>query len=182
MKTISIILAACCLFFFSFSCPAYSAINAFLEIDGIDGESEDPAYEDWIDIVSWSWQISNPNANSRGSGSGAAIVRPLIVTKYIDKASPAIALSVLLGKAIQDAKLVLKKPGTSYEHFRIEMTDVLIANVAPSGNLGDDRTIESVALVFSRICYVYIPENISNPGAPGAEIRRCFDIEKNAEI
>ena len=182
MKKISIILAACCLFFFSFSCPAYSDINAFLHINGINGESEDPAHDDWIDIVSWSWQISNPNANSTGSGSGAAIVRPLIVIKYIDKASPAIALSVLLGEAILKAELELRKPGTFYEHFKITMYDVKIANVAPSGSLNDDRTIESVALVFSRICYVYIPESISNPGDPGGEIKRCFDIEQNAEI
>ena len=184
MKKISIILSLCCLFCFSFSCPAYSDIIAFLHIDGINGDSEDPAHDDWINIVSWSWQISDPNANSTGSGSGAsaAIVRPLIVIKYIDKASPHIALSVLREEAIKDAELVLRKPGASYDHFRIEMKDVKIANVAPGGSLSDDRTIESVALVFSRICYVYIPESISNPGAPDAEISRCFDIEQNAEI
>ena len=183
MRKISTIIAAGCLFFFCFSCPAYSDTNAFLHIDGIDGESVFPNYEDWIDIVSWSWQVSNPNANSTGSGSsGAAIVRPLIVIKYIDKASPAIALSVLTGAVILDAELVLRKTGAFWEHFKITMEDVKIANVAPSGSLTDDGTIESVALVFSRICYIYTPEDVNNPGSSGADIKRCFDIKQNAEL
>jgi type VI protein secretion system component Hcp len=52
--------------------PLFAAVDAFLKIDGIPGESTEPAHKDWIEIYSFSWGVSNlQTAAAHGSGGGA---------------------------------------------------------------------------------------------------------------
>jgi len=48
------------------------ALDMFLKIDGIQGESTDNHHKDKIDILSYTWGESQPAA----AGSGAARLRP----------------------------------------------------------------------------------------------------------
>ena len=183
MKKISIIILLSCICFFSNSSLAYSEVNVLLHITGIPGESKEAGYENWIDILSFSWQVSNPDVGNTtpGTGTGAAIVRPLIVTKYIDKASPSLTLNVLTGQHIDEAILIAMAPGIDQiPYLKITMSNVRVANVSPGGGYGDLRVAESVALTFSRVCYSYTPQK--EDGSAGAEIVKCYDIEKNVPI
>ena len=48
------------------------AFDAFLKIDGIDGESTDKTHPGEIEISSFSWGVSNPSSvGGRGGGGGA---------------------------------------------------------------------------------------------------------------
>ena len=47
------------------------AVDMFLKIEGIEGESQDNAHKDKIDIVSWSWGMSNSGSTHGGGGAGA---------------------------------------------------------------------------------------------------------------
>ena len=46
------------------------AVDMFLKIDGIKGESQDKKHKDQIDLMSWSWGASNAGSHSTGGGGG----------------------------------------------------------------------------------------------------------------
>ena len=71
------------------------AVDMFLKIDGVKGESEDQAHTQEIDVFSWSWGMSNSGSAhvGGGAGSGKVNVQDLSVTKYIDSSSAKIMLS-----------------------------------------------------------------------------------------
>jgi len=179
MKKILVLLFLVCIYFFCNSSLAYSEVDAFLKIDGIDGESTVAGHEDEIDILAWSWQMSAPSLNL-GAGAGRAIVRPLIVTKYTDKSSPHISLALLNGSHIPNATITVKKSGVNnFDYARIKMTNVQVVNLSPDYNSGT-RLLESVALAFSKVCYEYIPQK--EDGSSDASIEKCWDLEANKEF
>ena len=178
MRKIPVIIILACIGLFWNSGLAYSAIDVFLKIDGIPGESTDDDHRDEIELLAWSWQMSATGASH--SGGSRAIVRPLIVTKYVDKASPLIFLALLNGSHVPEATLVFRKAGArSLEYLKIKMYNVQFVNISHSGASGEDRLTESVALFFSKVCYEYTPQKVD--GSADAPIERCWDIEQNTE-
>ena len=67
------------------------AVDMFLELDGVKGESVDKTYKgkNAIDVLAWSWGMSNSGTFHHGSGggSGKANFQDITVTKYVDAAS-----------------------------------------------------------------------------------------------
>ena len=178
MRKIPVIIILACIGLFWNSGLAYSASDVFLKIEGIRGESTDDAHRDEIDVLAWSWQMSA--TGSSHSGGSRAIVRPLIVTKWVDIASPLIFLALLNGSHVPDATLVFRKAGDQpLEYLKIKMYNVQFVNISPSGASGEDRLTESVALSFSRVCYEYTPQKVD--GSADAAIEKCWDIEQNTE-
>ena len=67
------------------------ALDMFLELAGIAGESTDPVHKGEIQISSWSWGLSEPaSAASAGSGAGAGkvAIQNIVIQKNVDIASP----------------------------------------------------------------------------------------------
>jgi type VI secretion system secreted protein Hcp len=162
---------------------AYSAVDVLLKLDDIQGESVIQDHEDEIDVLAWSWEISNQSdvALGGGRGAGKTIVGPLTVTKYIDKASPRLIREALKGSIFSEAILVVRKAGKyALDYLKITMSDVKVTNVSNSGVSGDDRPTESVTLVFSKVRYEYTPEKEDGHG--DAAIGISWDIEKNVEL
>jgi type VI secretion system secreted protein Hcp len=159
---------------------ANSAGDALLYISSIKGESLVQGHEGWIDLLTWSWELSNDSTDipNTGSGAGKPIVGPIKVTKYIDKSSPFLTLFVLTGGHIRDATLVLRKTGQKdFDYLQIRMWDVQVSNVSPGGMSNDYRFTESVSFDFSRVCYSYTPQKLD--GSADAQITKCFDIIRN---
>jgi type VI secretion system secreted protein Hcp len=156
--------------------------DIFLKIDGIDGEAEDAAHKGEIQVMSWSWKVSQQSNMHQGSGGGAgkASVDDLEFEHFIDRASPNLIQYCLLGKHINEAKLVVRKAGGNpLEYIRLTMNDVLVTEVRPSG-LSDSETRprEVVRLSFSRLKQEYVVQNAQ--GGSGGAITATFDIKKNA--
>ena len=62
------------------------AVDMFLKIDGVKGESKDKTHKQDIDVVAWSWGMSNSGSAHQGggAGSGKVNVRDITLTKYVD--------------------------------------------------------------------------------------------------
>ncbi|MBV8156082.1 MAG: type VI secretion system tube protein Hcp [Dyella sp.] len=157
------------------------AQDIFLKINGIDGESEDASHKAEIEVLSWSWNVaqqSNMHAGS-GGGAGKATVDDLQFEHYIDRASPNLIQYCLLGKHIDEARLVVRKAGGSpLEYIKFTMNDVLVTQVSPSGVSADEaRPREMVRLSFSRLKQEYVVQNAQ--GGSGGVITATFDVKKN---
>jgi type VI secretion system secreted protein Hcp len=45
------------------------AVDMFLELEGIKGEAQDGKHKDKIDVLAWSWGMSQSGSTHAGSGS-----------------------------------------------------------------------------------------------------------------
>src|SRR6187551_1767109 len=114
------------------------AVDMFLKLDGVDGESVDAKYEKWIEILSFSWGISDgskaTNLPGKAPSSRRAQVSDLSITKYLDTSSPKLFEKCCEGEHIGGATLVMRKAGEKpLEFYKIKLVDILISSVQNGG-------------------------------------------------
>src|SRR3954469_17757981 len=89
------------------------AVDIFLDIEGIKGESKDHKHKDTIDVLSWSWGASQSGTAHMGGGAGAGkvSVRDPSFAPYLYMSSPTLTLHCCNGKHIKKGKLIVRKAG-----------------------------------------------------------------------
>ena len=125
------------------------AVDMFLLLDGIKGESGDKTHKGEIDVLAWSWGLSNSGSfhQGEGGGSGKANFQDMSVTKYVDKASADLLYCSASGKHIPKAKLTVRKAGENpLEYLTFELENILVSSVSTGGSGGEDRLTENVSL------------------------------------
>jgi type VI secretion system secreted protein Hcp len=50
------------------------AVDMFIEIGDIKGEAKDKTHKDKIDVLAWSWGVSNSGSTHQGGGGGSGKV------------------------------------------------------------------------------------------------------------
>jgi len=159
--------------------------DMFLKIDGIDGESQDSKFKDWIEVLSWNWsvhQASTAGKHTGGGGHSKASFAELHISKPMDKASVKLFKACAKGEHIKKAKLVCRKAGGDpLEYYTIEMDDVLITNVAHSGHGGGASQIsDTVALSFAKFKKIYKLQ--SKQGTADSNVDWGFSINEHKEV
>jgi type VI secretion system secreted protein Hcp len=145
--------------------PAHAALNMFLDIPGVSGESTDPVHTNQMDVLSWSWGMSNSGAV--GVGAGKVSIQDVSFTKYVDKASPLLMLHCANGAHFTTATLyVLKAGATPNDYIKIILTDVIVTSVSTGGSGGEDRLTENVTLNFAKVEFDYSVITNGKAGVP----------------
>lgn len=143
-----------------------------ITIAGIDGG--DPG-SPTIDVLSFSWGVSNPFTGRVGGGSGAgkASFKDLSITKLIDKASPMLARACATGRHIPEVTLNVNRPGgpKGAAYMQYKLTQVFVTSVSHAGS-GNDRPIESVSFAYDQLKQTYTT-------ADGSETSFEFDLSEN---
>jgi len=156
------------------------AVDMFLKIDTIKGESVDDKHKDEIRVLAWSWGVSNSGSAhlGAGAGSGKVNVQDLSVTKYIDKSSTDLMLAACNGKHFKEANLYVRKAGEKpLEYLKIKLTDVLITSVSTGGSGGEDLLTENLSLNFGAFKMEYTPQK--KDGSGDSTLTMGWDIAKN---
>ena len=156
------------------------AVDMFIKIDGIDGESKDGTHKDEIDVLAWSWGMSQSATThiGGGGGSGKVNVQDISFTKYVCKASPELMKACMSSRHINEATLVVRKAGDKpLEYMTIKINDIIVSSVSTGGSGGEDRLTENVTLNFSQVDYKYVEQ--TDTGAEGAKPDVKWDIAKN---
>jgi len=156
------------------------AVDMFLKLEGIKGEAQDGKYSDEIDILAWSWGMSQSGTTHMGSGSGAGkvSVQDISITKYIDKSSATLIQHVCTGKHIPKGQLIVRKAGDKpLDYVTIDITDIIVTSVSTGGSGGEDRLTENVTLNFREFKHKYTVQ--TKEGGAGASVDFGFDIAKN---
>lgn len=158
------------------------AVDMFLEIEGeIDGESKDKDHAKDIDVLAYSWGISNSGSFHMGGGGGAgkANFQDISVTKFVDNASAKLMLYCSNGDHFPTATLYVRKAGkTALEYIIIKMGKVMITSVATGGSGGEDRLTENISLNFENVEVKYTEQK--DDGTAGTPQEFKWDIGKNA--
>ncbi len=137
--------------------PKPDKVNAFLAIDGIEGESTDANHPNTIEIDSWSFgETQTSTTIGGGGGAGKVSMQDFhFVTKTIDKSSPKLFLAGANGEHIKDATLFVRKAGSSTDYLVIKMSDILVSSYQTGGSSSSEIPTESVSLNFAKIEYSY---------------------------
>jgi len=156
------------------------AVDVFLKLGTIKGESKDSKHEGEIDILSWSWGISQTGSVGKGGGGGAgkANFSDLNIMHALDKASPVLMKACATGEHIADATLVARKAGKGQQEYLIvKMNDILITSVQPSGS--SEEPMESVSMQCAKVDLEYKPQKPD--GSLDAGLHFKYDIVANKE-
>jgi type VI secretion system secreted protein Hcp len=156
------------------------AVDMFLELDGIKGESKDGTHKDKIDVLAWSWGLSQSGSAHLGSGAGAGKVnvQDISFTKYVDLASCDLMASCATGKHIPKAKLIIRKAGDKpLEYLSFAFKDLIVSSVSTGGSGGEDRLTENITLNFAVVQAEYWVQDTK--GGKGTNKSMGWDIPAN---
>lgn len=159
------------------------AVDMFLKLDGIKGESLDSKHKDEIQIESFSWGLAQVGSSAHGSGAGAGKVNvgDISISKVLDKSTPELMLACCTGKHIPSGLITVRKAGEKpLEYLKIKLTDILISGVQNSGGGGHDSLMESLSLNFSKFQVEYQPQG-KDGSALGGPVLAGWDVKQNVK-
>jgi type VI secretion system secreted protein Hcp len=140
------------------------ALDMFINMgEKIKGESRDKVQgpKGDIDILAWSWGMSQSGTTHSGGGGGAgkANFQDLSFTKYMDSATNALMVALAKGSHIPKCVLIVRKAGEGQQvYLTITMEEVLVTSVSTGGSGGEDRLTENVTLNFGKVDFGYAPQ------------------------
>ena len=126
------------------------ASDIFAKIGNIKGEAADAKHKDEIEVLSFSWGVTNGATIGAGGGAGAgkATFQDLSIVHTIDKASPLLLKACATGEHLKEATITHRKAGKGQqEYLIIKMNDVIITGVVHGGS--GEGSSETVSLVFA---------------------------------
>jgi type VI secretion system secreted protein Hcp len=159
------------------------AIDYFLQIDGIEGESQDAKHKAWIDLLSWSWGESHAAAPEAGGGGGSGRVsmQDVHFAMPMSKASPRFFLACASGRHHKEAVLVGRKGGKDPQEFMTwTFSDVLVTSYQTSGSEAQDGPFDQVSLNFTKVRLDYKAQKAD--GSLDAPISAGWDVIANKKL
>jgi type VI secretion system secreted protein Hcp len=157
----------------------------FSSADDIKGETKDKTFKskNGIDILAWSWGLSNSGSAHMGTGqgSGKASFQDISITKYLDLSSSKLMYSAATGKHLKEADIIVRKAGEHpLEYLTIKLKDILISSYSTGGSGGEDRLTENVTLNFAIVELEYKTQD--ETGKAGKDKGNfSYDIAANAK-
>jgi type VI secretion system secreted protein Hcp len=157
------------------------AVDAFLMLDGIKGESTDDKHKDEIDVLAWSWGMSQSGTFGSGPGGGAGKVdvQDISFTKYVDASSPELMTHCCNGKHIGKGTLTLRKAGEKpLDYLIIKFEKLLVSSLSTGGSNGEERLTENVTFNFGNFEVEYQAQD-DKGGPKGGPVKASWDLQAN---
>jgi type VI secretion system secreted protein Hcp len=156
------------------------ASDIFAKLGDIKGESLDAKHKDEIEVLSWSWGVSNAGTPA-GTGSGAGVGKPKFqdfsFTHKIDKASPVLMQACATGVHLKEATITHRKAGKGQQEFLIiKMNDVIVTAMTDADS-SDGGSSETVSLTFAKVDVEYKPQKAD--GSLDAGVHFKYDLKAN---
>lgn len=145
-----------------------AALDYFLNIDGVDGESADARHRNWIDIDTFSWGVTNPG--------GKPAFMPYGWTQALDKSTPKVFVAVASGRHFKKVTMetVRTGDGPPDSFFTMSFDDVLFTSLQMSGD--SDSINVAGALIYNKVTMTYRPQKPD--GSYDTPIVGSWDISK----
>ncbi|HEX4950719.1 MAG TPA: type VI secretion system tube protein Hcp [Blastocatellia bacterium] len=158
-----------------------AAVDYFLKIDGIPGESTDHKHKDEIQIESWSWGETQSGAHGHGGGGGAGKVsmQDFHFVMKVNKSSPKLLLACANGEHIKNAMLTCRKAGKEQQEFlKYKFEGLLISSYQTGGSGGSDIIpTDQISFNFTKISVEYYTQKPDGGVVLGA--KAGYDVKVN---
>jgi type VI secretion system secreted protein Hcp len=159
------------------------AVDIFLKIDGIKGESLDSKHKDEIEVLSYSFGENQTGTFSAGAGGGAGKVsmQDFHFTMSVNKSSPNLFLACAAGQHIKEGLLTVRKAGgDQQEYLKIKLTDILVSSYQTGASHGSEVPLDQVSLNFTKIEHSYAPQNAK--GQLEAALTAGWNLKENKKV
>jgi type VI secretion system secreted protein Hcp len=159
------------------------AYDAFLKLDGIEGESTQKGHENEIEVFSFSWGLLVPAVNVQsggGGGAGKVSFQDIHFTSSVHKGSTQLFLKCATGEHIKTGVLTVRKAGgtdRAFDYLKLQLTDLLVSSYQPAFAVSDESPSEEVSLNFAKIEFDYQIQNAD--GSVSILSEAIFDINAN---
>jgi type VI secretion system secreted protein Hcp len=158
-----------------------AAVDYFLKLDGIDGESADSKHKNEIDIESWSWGETQSGTFKAGGGGGAGkvVMQDFHFVMKVNKASAKLLQACATGEHIKTGLLTCRKAGKEQqEYLKIKLSDCLVSSFQTGGSEGSDIIpTDQVSLNFAKIEYEYKEQKAD--GTLGGAVKAMYNLKEN---
>ena len=163
------------------------AFDAYVKIEGIDGESTDDAHSGQIEIISYSLGVTQSGGASTsrtgGQTGSRADIGEFHITKVLETSSPNLFKFCCNGKHI--SKIVIEICGASESkqtYMSYTLTDAVVSSHRAVGATSDEgsRPLEEVSFRFGTIQLAYTPYD--NTGKAGASVKAGWDLGANKAL
>jgi type VI secretion system secreted protein Hcp len=164
----------------SWETGAMAAIDFFLKLDAIKGESADAKHKDEIDIESWSWgeTMAPKTGSGRGGGAGKVQMQDFHFVMRTNRAGPQLAKACATGQHIKLATLTVRKAGKGQQEYLVfKFHDLLISSYQTGGAEGTDGTTDSCSFNFAKMEMEYKPQKPD--GSLGPAVNFKYDLKSN---
>ena len=136
-----------------FSCAlatsrAQAALDMFLEIPGVAGESTTAGYENQINVLAWSF------GGSKVECGGGLNLQYLSLTKYADKSTVDLHAAMAAGTVFPTITLRVVRPAGPVTQS-LQLSNATVTSISTGGSGGEDRLTENVTFYFSQVTITY---------------------------
>ena len=155
------------------------ASDIFAKLGDIKGESADSKHKDELEVLSFSWGVTNSGSASSSGGTGAGKSTPndLTIVHAIDRATPGLLHACATGTHLKEATITHRKAGKGQsEYLIVKLNDVLITAVTHGGS--SDGNAENVSLSFAKIALEYRPQKEDGSLDAGVHFKYDFKTHK----
>lgn len=141
------------------------AFDAYLKLEGLEGESVREGHKGEIEIYSFSFGSNNPasiSGSTAGAGVGKGTVSSFNIVKTTDTCSPVMFQNCMQGKHWPTATVTLNKSGgdAALPFLIFEFKEVYCSSLQWSGGTGgDDRPMESASFDFGAVKVTYTQQD-----------------------
>jgi type VI secretion system secreted protein Hcp len=156
------------------------AVDMFLKLTDVKGESKDKAHAGEIELESFSWGASQLGTSSHGTGAGAGKVsmQDFHFVMRANSASPTLFLFCANGKHLKEAKLTCRKAGGTQQNFMVvTMSDVLISSYQTGGSHAGEVPMDQISLNYSKMEIDYLAQD--DKGITKSAGKKWWDMKTN---
>jgi type VI secretion system secreted protein Hcp len=159
------------------------AVDYFLKIDGIKGESRDAKHAGDIEIESFSFGVSNggsvePGGRTGGGRAGRASFDDFTFVMRASTASPQIFQACASGQHLGSAILTARRSGGDQQDFlKYTLTDVLVSRYQQAAASESSLPLDQMSLNFAKVQVEYRPQ--SEKGSLEAPVTAGWDLKLN---
>lgn len=161
-----------------------AAVDYFLKIDGIEGESNALKHKGEIQLDSWSFGGTQTGGGNIGGGRerGQFSAQDFHFATKLSKASPRLFQACAMGQQLKAATLVARRTGEGQqEYYKITFSDCLVSSFQQGGAAGSDFIpTDQASLSFGKIEIEYTEQKAD--GSLGAVVKGGYDLKTNRLI
>jgi type VI secretion system secreted protein Hcp len=158
--------------------------DAFLKIDGINGESQDSKHAGEIELLGYGWGESQSGSFSSNSGGGSGKVhfQDFHFTQPVNSSSPKLFLACATGDHISSAVLTIRKAGKEQqEYLKYEFTDLLVSSYQTGGSASSGvLPTDQITFNYTQVKVTYKPQN--KDGSLGGAITAGYNIKQQTKV
>jgi type VI secretion system secreted protein Hcp len=125
------------------------AVDYYLKLDGIEGESAVATFKNQIQLLGWNWGASQNStvAVNGGSGAGKVNLSEFTVSTYLDKATPKFFKNICAGTHFDTGTLSAVKTGAKDKkpYLKVDMGELFVTSIAVTAT----SEIPTVSLSFT---------------------------------